>query len=152
MLALGDRLYHAADVHAVLDDRIALAIVLQRELVADGNVVPRHDLDVLVVFHDPAGEMLARLHPFDDDDADAVALLVHHEMNHALPLEVGNYSNSHVHAPPVRAGLQCPPRRLRSHAAPLRERSVQARRRVRVSDAGWVRALDSLDGAPGSGA
>src|SRR3989442_4927094 len=87
VLALGDGLHHSSDVDAVLDDRVALAIVLQRELVADGNVVPRHDLEVLVVFHDPAGEMLAGLDAFHDDDADAVALLVHHQMNHALPCE-----------------------------------------------------------------
>src|ERR1041385_5065884 len=84
VLALGGRLHHFADVDAVLDDGLALAVVLKRELVADGNVVPRHDLDIFVVFHDPASEMLTSLDAFHDDDADAVAFLVHHKMDHAL--------------------------------------------------------------------
>jgi hypothetical protein len=82
VLALGDGLHHLADVDAVLDDGVALSIVLQRDLVADRDVVLRDDLDLLVIFHDPAGEVLAGLDPFDDDDTDAVAFLVHHEMNH----------------------------------------------------------------------
>jgi hypothetical protein len=50
--------------------------------VADGNVALGADLDVLVVLHDPAVERLPGLHAFDDDDAHAVAFLMHHEMNH----------------------------------------------------------------------
>src|SRR5690348_8027919 len=84
VLAFCDRLYHSSDVDAVLDDGVAFAIVAQRELVADGDVVPRHHLDVLVVFHDPASEMLAGLYSFHDDDTNAVAFLVHHKMDHAL--------------------------------------------------------------------
>src|SRR5690349_21613583 len=92
VLALGDRLHHAADVDAVFDDGVAFAIVAQRELVADGNVVPRDYLDVLVVFHDPASEMLAGLDALHDDDADAIAFLVHHKMDHALGFQGKAYS------------------------------------------------------------
>src|SRR5438309_2370260 len=86
VLALGDGLHDAPDIDAVLDERVALAIVAKRELMADRDVVLRDDLDVLVLFHDPAIDVLAGLDPFDDDDADAVAFLVHDEMNHALIL------------------------------------------------------------------
>ena len=41
-------------------------------------------LSVLVLVHDPAGQLLAGLHALDHDDADGVALVVHHEMNHLV--------------------------------------------------------------------
>src|SRR5688500_5300347 len=86
MLALCDRLYHLADVDAVFDHRVAGLVVAQRKLVADRDVALRGDADVLVVLHDPAVERLAGFHAFDDDDADPVALLVHHEVDHDVIL------------------------------------------------------------------
>src|SRR4051812_48032205 len=103
MLAAGNRPHHFADVDAVLDDGVALAVVAQRELVADGNVVLRHDFEVLVLFHDPSVDMLPGLHSLDDDDADAIALLVHHEMNHALPAKTKGLFYSHARPPPLPA-------------------------------------------------
>src|SRR4051812_2102548 len=82
MLPLGDGSDHLADVDPVLDDRVAGAVVLERHLVADRNIARRRDGDVLVVFHDPAVERLTGSYAFDDDDADAVALFMHHEMDH----------------------------------------------------------------------
>src|SRR5262245_53226084 len=82
VLALGDRRHDLADVDAVLDDGVARLVVLQSQLVADRDVALRDDADVLVVFHDPAGQLLAGLDPLDHDDAYAVALLVHYEMDH----------------------------------------------------------------------
>src|ERR1700694_1313833 len=82
MLALSDRLHHFSDVDAVLDHRIAGPVILQGYLVADRDVVPGGHVDVFIVFHDPAIELLAGLDVFDDDDTDSVALFMHHEMDH----------------------------------------------------------------------
>src|ERR1041385_422281 len=86
VLALADGLHHLADVDAVFDDRIADLVVLERELVADGDITLRYHLYVLVVFHDPALERLAGLDALHHHDADAVAFLVDHEMNHLRAL------------------------------------------------------------------
>src|SRR3954467_908556 len=106
VLALGDRLHDFADIDPVLDDAIALAVVAQRELVADGNVVLRHDFDIPVLFHDPAVDMLAGLDALHDDDADAVAFLVHHEMNHAIPAQEKGLFYSHARPSPLPAGAR----------------------------------------------
>src|SRR5687767_1080164 len=82
VLALADGLHHLSDIDAVLDHGVARLVVLERELVPDRDVALRRDLDVLVVFHDPAPERLAGPDAFDDDYADAVAFLMDHEMNH----------------------------------------------------------------------
>src|SRR3954468_12767839 len=82
MRALRNRRDDLADVHAVLDDGVAGLVVAQRNLVADGNVVLRLDLDFLVLVHDPADKRLAGLDALHYDDAYAVALVVHDEMNH----------------------------------------------------------------------
>src|SRR5262245_11384909 len=82
MLSLLDRRDDFADVDAVLDHAVAGLVILERDLVPDRDIALRLDLDVLVVFHDPAGELLACLDAFDDDDADAVAFFVDNEMNH----------------------------------------------------------------------
>src|SRR2546423_6615279 len=150
MLAPGDRSHHFADVDAVLDDRVALAVVAQRELVADGNVVLRHDFEVLVLFHDPAVDMLPGLHAFHDDDADAVALLVHHEMNHALPAKTKGLFYAHARRPPLPAGSRragfarrrAGARTGQCQAAVQRE-SVLARHRVRLSATRRLRLVDA---------
>src|SRR2546423_10751055 len=150
MLAPGDRSHHFADVDAVLDDRVALAVVTQRELMADGNVVLRHDFEVLVLFHDPAVDMLPGLHAFHDDDADAVALLVHHEMNHALPAKTKGLFYSHARPPPLpavarRAGFACwrAGARTGQCQAALQRESVLARHRVRLSATRRLRLVDA---------
>ena len=51
-------------------------------LVADRDVVFGGHVDVFVIFHDPAVELLARLDAFDHDHSDAVAFFMHHETNH----------------------------------------------------------------------
>src|SRR3989442_44814 len=86
MLALLDRLHHSSDVDAVLDHGIAGPVVLQRHLVADRNVAFGGHVDVFVVFHDPAVELLAGLDAFDDDHSDAVAFFMHYEMDHRVIL------------------------------------------------------------------
>src|SRR5258706_192328 len=82
VLALADGLHHLADVDAVLDDRVADLVVLERELVADRDVALRRNLDVLVVLHDPAFQDVTGLDALDHDDADAVAFFMDHEMDH----------------------------------------------------------------------
>ena len=47
------------------------------------------NLDVLVVLHDPAVERLAGFDAFDHDDADPVAFLVNHEMDHRAAILFG---------------------------------------------------------------
>ena len=85
MLARRDGRHHTADVHAVLDHRRVLRERLDGELVPDRDVGLRVHLDFPVLVHDPAGELLAGLHALDHDDADGIAFVVHHEMDH-LPL------------------------------------------------------------------
>src|SRR5688572_16686183 len=84
VLAARDRRHDLADVDAVLDHGVARLVVLERDLVADRDIAFRRDLDFLVVFHDPAHQLLALLHAFDDDHPDAITFLVHDEMNHSL--------------------------------------------------------------------
>src|SRR2546423_2774734 len=62
VLAHLDRRHHAPDVHAVLDDRRFLRQRADGELVPDGNVRHRLHLDLLVLVHDPAGDLLPGLH------------------------------------------------------------------------------------------
>src|SRR5687768_13013838 len=61
VLAGADGLDRAADVHAVLDDRLAFLDRPDRQLVADRDVVLRVELDHLALVHDPAGELRAGL-------------------------------------------------------------------------------------------
>src|SRR6185436_10665650 len=82
MLAFADRLHHLADIDAVLDHGVAGLVVPERDLVADRDVALRRDLEVLVVFHDPAGERLAGLDAFHHHDAYTIAFFMHHEMDH----------------------------------------------------------------------
>src|SRR5215510_2747986 len=74
-----------ADVEPVLDDGVALIDGLRGDLVADGDVRERLDLDGRVVLHHPADELLAGLDALDDGYADAVLLVVNEKMNH-VPL------------------------------------------------------------------
>src|SRR3954470_19007971 len=82
MLAHLDRRDRLADVDAVLDHGRAARERPDGQLVADGNVALGLDLEVLVLVHDPAIELLAGLHALDHDDADRVVLVVDHEMDH----------------------------------------------------------------------
>src|SRR3954466_6600146 len=147
MLALGDRRDHLADVDAVLDDGIAGPVVLERDLVTDRDIALRRHDDVFVVLHDPAGERLPGLDAFDDDDAHAVALLVHDEMNHTT-LRYGSIREAlfyaHVPPPEVPADAWCPRHCERVlECAALHVVSVHARRRVRLSVAERRGALDA---------
>ena len=47
---------------------------------ADGNIVQCLEVEQLVFLHDPAGQFLTGFHAFHGDDADAVAVLMHHEL------------------------------------------------------------------------
>src|SRR5712691_9327393 len=84
MLAHLDGRNGAADVHAVFDHRVAALEFADRELVADGKVALRADLDLLVLVHDPAGQFLPRLHALDDDHSDGVVFVMHYEMDHGI--------------------------------------------------------------------
>src|SRR6476659_1167812 len=92
VLAHLDRRHDAADVRAVLHDGRILGHRLDGELVADGDVRHRLHLDLLVLVHDPAGELLPGLHALDHHDADRVVLVVNHEMNHDAYLVHGSSS------------------------------------------------------------
>src|SRR5688572_6053367 len=85
VLAARDGRDDLADVDAVLDDGVPRLVILERDLVADRDVAPGGDLELLVILHDPAHQLLALLHALDDDDADAVALLMHDKMDHSAP-------------------------------------------------------------------
>ena len=79
---LRDRLHHLADVDAVLDHRVAHRHVLQRDLVADRNVLHALQRDRPVLVEDEPGERRAGLDAFDDDDRDRIVGIVQHAMNH----------------------------------------------------------------------
>jgi hypothetical protein len=66
----------------VLDDRVAALDVLQRDLVADRNVLLGLDRDGAILVHDPAGQVLAGFDTLDDDHGDSVLRVVQYEMNH----------------------------------------------------------------------
>ena len=108
------------------------------------SLFARH-ADFLVVLHDPADQLLARLHALDDDDADAVALLVHHEMNHAF---LRNHLPGILCACPAAAAScrrsprsafrnPCPPARRRDGRASPRTRSRSASPRATRGRTGW---------------
>ena len=68
---------HLADVFAVLDDRIAVGEISERNFVPDGDIVIRLDLEVAVVFRDDAQQLVAGFDAFDDDDTYIVAVVMH---------------------------------------------------------------------------
>src|SRR6266404_853451 len=82
MFADLDRGDAPADVDAVLYHGVFVLERLDRELMADRNVRDGLDLDVLVLVHDPADHVLARLHALDHDDADGIVFVMHDKMNH----------------------------------------------------------------------
>src|SRR5712671_2691499 len=84
----------APDVHAVLDHGVTVFELSDRELVPDGDIVLRADLDVLVLVHDPAGQLLPCLHALDDDHSDGIVFVVHHEMNHESVSDSAGYPHS----------------------------------------------------------
>lgn len=88
MFAALDGLHNFADVSAVLDDGIAHSKILQGNLVADRNIAQRFKVDALVAVHNPTVKLIAFLHPFDNDNADAIAGFVNHKMGyHTVLLE-----------------------------------------------------------------
>src|SRR5262245_10069604 len=107
MLAARDRRDDLADVDAVLDHGVARLVVLERDLVPDRDVALRLDPELLVVLHDPAGELLALFHAFHHDDADAIALFMHHEMNHSTLHDSETLFYSHGRPPPLPGFARC---------------------------------------------
>jgi hypothetical protein len=77
-----NRLHHLADVDAVLDDRVTDGQVLERDLVADGDVLHARKRDRPILVEDEAGQRRARLHALDDHHRDRVLGVVQHAMNH----------------------------------------------------------------------
>src|SRR5688572_18158335 len=78
-LDIGDGL---ADVEAVLDDGVALPDVPRGDLVSDGDVIERLDLDGGIILHHPAGKLLAGLDAFDHGDTYGVLLVMNQNMDH----------------------------------------------------------------------
>src|SRR6266481_9458321 len=89
----------APDVHAVLDYGVVALELSDRELVADGDIVLRTDLDVLVLVHDPADQLLPCLHALDDDHSDGVVFVVHYEMNHWRPSATAQVTRVRINRP-----------------------------------------------------
>lgn len=69
-----------ADVMSVFDDGVVGLDRHQRDLVADGDGFQALHRDGLVALYDPAGQHLALLDPFDDDDADGIVFFMNKEM------------------------------------------------------------------------
>ena len=90
MAALFDGGDAFADVMSVFDDGVAGLDRRQRDLVADGDGFQALHPDGLVALHDPAGQHLALLDPFDDDDADGIFLLMNKEMRCAQRILPGS--------------------------------------------------------------
>jgi hypothetical protein len=82
VLAHGDGSNHPPDVDAVLDDGVVLSEIDDGELVPDGNVVLRVDLDVPLLIHDPAVEAVTGGDSFDNNDSDGVVFVMNDEMEH----------------------------------------------------------------------
>jgi len=89
VLARLDRRDDLADVDAVLVDRVADGHVLQRDLVADRDVLRGLDADRLVLVHDPGLELRAGLDAFDDRHRDGVLGVVQYDVNHSSLLGKG---------------------------------------------------------------
>ena len=69
-----------ADVMAVLDDRVALGDLGERNFVADGYVMQTFHTKRLIAPHQPAGQHLALADAFDDNDADGILFFVYEIM------------------------------------------------------------------------
>ena len=80
--ALADRLHDLADVDAVLDDGVADRHVLQRDLVADRDVLRALERDRPVLVQDESGQRRSGLDAFDDHDGDRIVGIVQYAMNH----------------------------------------------------------------------
>src|SRR4029079_18765170 len=70
------------NVDTVLDHRVARLHVLQRDLVADRNVLHARQRDRAVFIQDQAGERGPRLDALDDDDGDRIFRIVQYAVNH----------------------------------------------------------------------
>jgi len=82
VFADADWRHDLAHVDAVLQHGVTDGHVLQRDFVADRNVLLGLDIDRLVRIHDPAGHVGAGLHAFDHHDSHGVARVVQYEVNH----------------------------------------------------------------------
>jgi hypothetical protein len=84
LLDVGDGL---ADVVAVFDDRVALLDVIKRNLVSDGHVHLRLQLEGGIVGRDDAQHVGARGQSFDHDNAHRVFCIVNQQLRHchAIP-------------------------------------------------------------------
>src|SRR6267142_477080 len=82
VLADFNRRHGAADVDAVLDHGIFGGERANGELVTDRDVALCTNLDLSVLIHDPAGQVLGGLYAFDDHHTHRVTFIVHNEMNH----------------------------------------------------------------------
>ena len=71
----------ARPVMPVLQHRVAVLDVRERDLVSERHGVERFHADRLVGFHDPAGQFFVRLYVFHDGNADGVGLVVHDEIS-----------------------------------------------------------------------
>ena len=88
MLAAFDGLDYFADIRAVFDHGVIGLQVLERNLMADGDVVQSRAFDSCIAVHDPAGQDIAFFDAVHHDHADAVAGLMHYKMRcHMLLLK-----------------------------------------------------------------
>src|SRR5262245_58323908 len=84
-----DRRHDLADVHAVFDHGVAELQVLERDLVAERNILDASERDLAVLVEDQPGERLSGLNAFDDDHRDRILGVVQYAMNHGERMEPG---------------------------------------------------------------
>jgi hypothetical protein len=80
MTALTDSGDAFADVMAILDDGVALADRTERDFMTDGDGLEALHPDGRVALHDPAGQNLAFIDSFDDNNADGILSFVNEKM------------------------------------------------------------------------
>ena len=120
LLDSGDGL---ADVVSVLKDGVALLHRRESDFVADGNGVQAFHPDGLVALHDPTGQHLALLDPFDNDDADGIGLVMDNIMRSGqriLPkvwmIVPRSVARENTQAAAIRQYKPAPPRRKNGSA------------------------------------
>src|SRR3569833_561476 len=94
VVAFADRRDYAADVLAILHDRVAYREVAQRDLVADGHVMVGYGAQLAVILRHDAQQFGPCLEAFDDDDTDVVAMIMYQQMrcgSHAFRAESDRY-------------------------------------------------------------
>src|SRR5690349_2093649 len=82
VLAGLDRSHRAADVDAVFDDGIADVYILQRDLVAERDVLGAAERDRAVLIEDEAGQLLSRFDALDHHDGHGIAGVMQNTMDH----------------------------------------------------------------------